>query len=69
MGIPLMKHLVERQKRWLRWRDPSGQISGQFGVQGVPTSMILDASGIIRFIEVGYTTEVGLRLRLWWVDV
>jgi len=50
-------------------RDPSGQISGQFGVQGVPTSMILDADGNIRFVEVGYTTELGLRLRLWWVDV
>lgn len=50
-------------------RDPSGQISAQFGVQGVPTSMILDASGNIRFVEVGYTTELGLRLRLWWVDV
>jgi len=50
-------------------RDPSGRIAGQFGVQGVPTSIILDASGTIRFIEVGYTTELGLRLRLWWVEI
>lgn len=47
--------------------DPSGHISGRFGVQGVPTSMIIDASGEIRFVEVGYTTEIGLRIRLWWV--
>jgi len=47
--------------------DPSGHISGRFGVQGLPTSMIIDASGEISFVEVGYTTEIGLRLRLWWV--
>ena len=48
--------------------DPSGNISYRYGVRAVPTSMIIDASGEIRFVEVGYTTELGLRLRLWWVD-
>ena len=50
-------------------RDPSGDISSRFGVSGVPTSIIIDANGEIRFVEVGYTTELGLRLRLWWVTV
>jgi hypothetical protein len=27
---------------------------------------VIDAAGRIRFREVGYTTEPGLRLRLWW---
>ncbi len=48
--------------------DPSGRIARRFGVRAVPTSMILDAEGQIRFVEVGFTTQVGLRLRLWWVD-
>ena len=47
--------------------DPSGRLAGRFGVKAVPTSMIIDANGEIRFVEVGYTTEIGLRLRLWWV--
>lgn len=49
--------------------DPSGQIAAAFGVQGVPTSIILDAGGVIRFVEVGYTTGPGLRLRLWWAGI
>jgi len=45
-----------------------GRIPGRSGIRGVPTSAIIDASGETRFVGVGYTTEAGLRLRLWWVD-
>jgi peroxiredoxin len=63
-------------REWMRSRsvaypvlqDAQGRIAGRFGVRGVPTSVVIDARGEIRFVEVGYTTEAGLRLRLWWVD-
>ena len=63
-------------REWMRSRgvaypvlhDAQGRIAGRFGVRGVPTSVVIDAHGEIRFVEVGYTTETGLRLRLWWVD-
>jgi peroxiredoxin len=66
----------EEIRRWMRdqgvsypvIRDPAAEIAGRFGVRGVPTSVIVDAHGQIRFATVGYTTEPGLRLRLWWVD-
>lgn len=45
--------------------DPDGAIAAQWGVRGVPASFIVDGAGQIRFVEVGYTTSVGLRLRLW----
>ena len=45
--------------------DPEGLLAAQWGVRGVPTSFIVDEAGQIRFVEVGYTTEIGLRLRLW----
>jgi thiol-disulfide isomerase/thioredoxin len=48
--------------------DPDGRIAGRFAIRGVPTSVVIDARGEIRFVEVGYTTEAGLRMRLWWVD-
>ncbi len=45
--------------------DPDGSIARAWGVNAVPVSFIIDTSGEIRFIEVGYTTEIGLRLRSW----
>lgn len=49
--------------------DPDGSISGTWGVHAVPASFIIAPDGKIQFVEVGYTTEVGLRLRLWWAGV
>jgi thiol-disulfide isomerase/thioredoxin len=45
--------------------DPDGAISQAWGVHAVPASFIVDAAGQIRFVEIGYTTGWGLRLRLW----
>lgn len=45
--------------------DEQGTIAEQFGVRGVPTSFIVDHTGNIAFTEVGYTTGLGLRFRLW----
>jgi peroxiredoxin len=45
--------------------DENGDIAKQFGVQGVPTSFVINPEGNIAFSEVGYTTGWGLRLRLW----
>ncbi len=45
--------------------DPDGALAAQWGVRAVPASFIVDGAGQIRFVEIGYTTGVGLRLRLW----
>jgi len=45
--------------------DPDAVLSKRYGVKGVPASFILDAQGKIRFTEIGYTSEWGLRFRLW----
>ena len=46
--------------------DPQGEIAETFGVQGVPALFFLDGSGRLRSVTVGYTTEIGIRLRLGW---
>jgi thiol-disulfide isomerase/thioredoxin len=45
--------------------DPDGVIATRWGVRAVPASFIVDGAGQIRFVEIGYTTGIGLRLRLW----
>ena len=46
--------------------DSDGSISKAWGVHAVPASFIIAPDGRISFVEVGYTTSIGLRLRLWW---
>jgi thiol-disulfide isomerase/thioredoxin len=45
--------------------DADQKISARWGVQAVPASFIVDTEGKIRYVEIGYTTEIGLRIRLW----
>jgi len=45
--------------------DADGKISSKWGVNGVPASFIVDTDGKIRYVEIGYTTGIGLRFRLW----
>lgn len=45
--------------------DPEGRIAERFGVIATPTIFFLDSMGRIHFREVGFTTETGLRARLW----
>jgi thiol-disulfide isomerase/thioredoxin len=45
--------------------DSSGALARRFGVRAFPTTFVIDAGGRIRHSEVGYTTEIGLRLRMW----
>ena len=52
--------------------DPDGRIAKAWGARGVPTFYILDKQGKIRFVSVGYTSSLGLRIRLWlteWLPV
>jgi peroxiredoxin len=44
--------------------DPDGQLAHAYGVSSFPTTFFIDKRGEIRHVEVGYTTEPGLRLRL-----
>ncbi len=45
--------------------DDSGALAKRFGVHAFPTTFVLDGEGRIRHVEVGYTTELGLRARMW----
>ncbi len=49
--------------------DESGNLSRTYNIRGVPVSFIINKENKIEFVEVGYTTELGLRMRLWWAGL
>ncbi|MEJ2622233.1 MAG: protein disulfide oxidoreductase [Candidatus Thiodiazotropha sp.] len=48
--------------------DPQGKLASAWHVRGLPTSYIIDEDRRVRFVSVGYTPALTLRLRLWLLD-
>jgi thiol-disulfide isomerase/thioredoxin len=63
------QHLIDNELDFRVINDESGAISNRWGVSGVPTTFIIDGQGEIRFVEMGYTTTLGLKLRRWLTKV
>ncbi len=45
--------------------DYDGKWLSTFGAKAVPADFVISPNGQIEYIEVGYTTPIGLRIRLW----
>lgn len=58
--------LAQRQLPWPTAVDPRGEMARALGFQSVPAFVVVDGQGQLRGATVGYTTELGMRLRLWW---
>jgi thiol-disulfide isomerase/thioredoxin len=59
------EYMLQEGLRFPVINDSSGMLSRRFGVRAVPSSFIVAKSNTIVFREAGYTTGIGLRLRLW----
>ncbi|MES2399520.1 MAG: redoxin domain-containing protein [Pseudomonadota bacterium] len=59
--------LQQRQLPWQTAVDAQGELTRAFGFQSVPSFVVIDGQGRLRGASAGYTTELGMRLRLWWV--
>ena len=59
------KYLGEHHLAWPVVNDSDGAIGERYGIRGVPAMFILNSKGNIVFTTVGYSTEIGLRIRLW----
>jgi predicted DsbA family dithiol-disulfide isomerase len=62
----VQQHLNERGHGWTVLNDPDGAIARQLGVAVVPTFLFIDGHGRVRSVTQGYTTTLGLRVRLAW---
>jgi thiol-disulfide isomerase/thioredoxin len=58
--------LRERGLDWPTAIDQDGRIAARYGLHGVPAFVVVDGQGELRSVTVGYTTMLGMRLRLWW---
>lgn len=65
----VMAYMKEHNLAWPVVNDSDGSLGERFGVRGVPAFFILNTQGDIVFTTVGYSTEMGLRLRLWLADL
>ncbi|MDD2914038.1 MAG: protein disulfide oxidoreductase [Gallionella sp.] len=61
----IAKYMKEQGVDFPVVNDADGNLSSAWGITGVPASFIIAPDGQIRYVEVGYTTGIGLRLRLW----
>ncbi len=59
------KFVAEQHLKFPVIYDADGRIAKRWGVYAVPASYIVGQDGNISFRETGYTSEWGLRLRLW----
>lgn len=57
--------MAQRDLHWLAAVDADGRLTARYGFKAVPAFVVLDAKGRIRHASVGYTPELGMRLRLW----
>jgi len=58
-------YMLENQLTFPVMLDNSGELAQSFGLKGIPASFILSPNGEIKYVESGYSTELGLRFRLW----
>jgi peroxiredoxin len=61
----LAAYLAEHELDFPVHVDEEGTMATRWGVKGLPTSFVIDGQGRIRHVTAGFTTGVGLRLRLW----
>lgn len=62
-------YLTQQGLTWLTVNDNRGEISRQYGINGVPAVFVLNSDGEVAFATSGYNSELGLRLRLWLAEL
>ncbi len=61
----IQSFMKERDLGYAVYNDSTG-MAKDFSVQAYPTTFIFDSNGELAFTEVGYTSTLGLYLRMWW---
>jgi thiol-disulfide isomerase/thioredoxin len=65
-GAEVGRFFATRGYGWPMLVDADGRLSRLLGVDAVPALIFVDRTGRVRAATQGYTSEIGIRLRLWW---
>jgi thiol-disulfide isomerase/thioredoxin len=64
----ILAYMKENDLNFKTINDHEGTIAQKFKVPALPTSFIYDRKWKLSFTEVGYTSTLGLWLRMWWAE-
>ena len=62
------RFMTQRGLNWVTGLDPSGDVGRRYGLTMVPVWLVVAPDGRISSVAPGYTTELGMRARLWWAQ-
>ena len=65
----IKKYMDERGLTFRFINDADGYFAKKFNISAYPTTFIYDKDKNLVFSEVGYTSTVGLYLRMWWANI
>lgn len=65
----ILKYLQENNLSFEVINDSNGTLAKEFGITAYPTTLIYDKEKNLIFSDVGYTSTIGLLLRVWWVGL
>jgi thiol-disulfide isomerase/thioredoxin len=68
-AVKVSQFMSQRGLPWVAALDPSGDVSKAYGLVAVPALVVVGADGQIRSVSTGYTTWLGMHVRLWWASV
>lgn len=60
--------LQQRGLDWVVGLDPDGTVGRAYGLAMVPVWIVVAPDGHLSSVATGYTTELGMRARLWWAQ-
>ena len=65
----IQKYLKNNGVNYKVHNDTSSKYSKKYNIQVYPTTFIYDKNMNLVFTEVGYTSTLGLKLRMWWANL
>lgn len=62
-------YLKSHNASFVALNDNNGAIAKTFGVKAFPTTIIYDSNGELFYSDIGYTSTLGLYIRLWLASI